>query len=89
MQFTLGFVELRCYKFERDSNWPLIVYPNLILKTNEVTRAVVKILYGQEKPEVDVYTPSVEDSEVKQWDQLSWYNELENEVLEFIQEEEN
>ncbi|MFQ5714964.1 MAG: hypothetical protein ACE5GU_13110 [Candidatus Scalinduaceae bacterium] len=53
LQFTLGFVELRCFRFG-DSSWPLIVIPNFIEKTKEVTRAVVKILYEEKKPEVQV-----------------------------------
>jgi hypothetical protein len=78
LQFTLGFVELNCFKLERDSDWPLIVYPNLVLKTKQVTRAIVKVLYEQDKPEVYVSTPlEDQDSEIKQWDPVSWYDELE------------
>jgi hypothetical protein len=78
LQFTLGFVELSCYKLDSDSEWPLIVYPNLVLKTKEVSRAIVKVLYEQDKPEVYVSTPSEDqDSEIKQWDRVSWYDELE------------
>jgi hypothetical protein len=77
LQFSLGFVELQCYKLNKDSNWPLIVYPNLILKTKEVTRAVVKVLYEKEKPEVAVFAPTEDkDKEIRQWDRISWYDEL-------------
>ena len=53
-QFSMGFVELRCYKLERDSDWPLIVIPNFIIKTKEITRAVVRVVYEQKKPDVQV-----------------------------------
>lgn len=54
LQFSLGFVELRCYRFEKDSNWPLIVVPNFLAKTREVTRAVVKVIYEEKIPDIQV-----------------------------------
>lgn len=57
LQFTLAFVELRCYRLNRDSSWPLIVVPQLTAKTKEIDRAVVKIVYEARKPEVHVETP--------------------------------
>lgn len=58
MQFRMGFVELQCHKLNSGSDWPIVVSPKLILKTKEVTRAVVKVVYEKEKPEVEVTTPS-------------------------------
>jgi hypothetical protein len=58
LQFTLGFVELHCYRLNRDSSWPLVVVPHLIVKTKEIDRAVVKIVYEGRKPEVQVETPA-------------------------------
>lgn len=57
MQYTMGFVELCCYKMEKGSDWPLIVIPNFVTKTNEITRAVVKVVYEEKKPDVEVVTP--------------------------------
>ncbi|MFC1939926.1 hypothetical protein ACFLXO_04495 [Chloroflexota bacterium] len=54
LQFSLGFVELRCYRLEKDSNWPLVVVPNFVSKTREVTRAVVKVVYEEKKPDIQV-----------------------------------
>ena len=54
LQFCLGFVELRCYRLKTDSPWPLVVVPRIVSRTNEVTRAVVKIIYEQKKPDVQV-----------------------------------
>jgi hypothetical protein len=54
MQFTLGFVELKCYQLDPKKEWPLVVVPHFIAKTKEVTRAVVKVVYEQAKPEVQI-----------------------------------
>lgn len=56
LQFSMGFVELRCYKLDKESNWPLVVIPNIVAKTKEVTRAVVKVVYEEKKPEIQVDT---------------------------------
>jgi hypothetical protein len=54
LQFSIGFVELRCYRLEKGSNWPLIVVPHFVAKTTEITRAVVRVIYEEKKPEVQV-----------------------------------
>ena len=60
LRFSMNFVELQCYTLKKDSSWPLIVFPSFVAKTKEVERAVVRITYKQEKPEVQVETPSAE-----------------------------
>jgi hypothetical protein len=60
MQYSLGFVELQCFKFNRDKDWPLIVVPHFIARTKEITRAVVKVVYEEKKPDVEVTTPEPE-----------------------------
>ncbi len=55
LDFTMQFVELRCYRVEED-DWPLIVIPNVVAKSNEVTRAVVKIVFEEKQPQVSVET---------------------------------
>jgi hypothetical protein len=52
LQFSMGFVELRCYRLDKNANWPLIVVPNFLSKTMEYTRAIVKIFYEEKKPDV-------------------------------------
>jgi hypothetical protein len=59
LQFSVNFVELQCYRLKRDSNWPLVVFPGFVAKTKEVERAVVRIAYKQEKPEVQIETPPI------------------------------
>lgn len=58
MQYSIGFVELQCYRIEKGSDWPLVVVPNFVAKTREITRAVVKVVYEEKKPDVEVTTPS-------------------------------
>jgi len=60
MQYSLGFVELNCYRLDKQSDWPLVVVPSLIQKTKEITRAVVKVVYEEKKPEINVVTPKEE-----------------------------
>lgn len=52
LQFSMGFVELRCYRLEKDVDWPLVVVPNFIAKTKEITRAVVRVIYEEKRPDV-------------------------------------
>jgi hypothetical protein len=54
LKYSMGFVELRCYRVEKDSNWPLIVIPHFVAKTKEYIRAVVTVVYEEKKPEVQV-----------------------------------
>jgi len=58
MQFSMNFVELQCHRLNSGSDWPLVVFPKLILKTKEVTRAVVNVVYEKKKPEVQITTLS-------------------------------
>lgn len=60
LQFSLGFVELHCYRLENDSNWPLVIVPNFVARTREFTRAVVKVIYEERKPEIQITGVEVE-----------------------------
>jgi len=54
LDFRLGLIEMKMYKTEKETIWPLLVIPKVVGKTKEVTRAVVKIVYEKKKPEIDV-----------------------------------
>ena len=58
--FTLGLVELHLYSTQPDADWPLVVVPDVVGRTVEHTRGIVKIAYTQEKPKVQVV---IEDEE--------------------------
>jgi hypothetical protein len=61
LQFTLGFVELRCFRLEKEKDWPLVVVPSIVARTKETTRAVVRVIYEEKKPEIKVDTIDVDN----------------------------
>lgn len=54
LQYSMGFVELRCYRLEKGTNWPLVVFPQFMARTKEFTRAVVRVVYEEKKPDVQI-----------------------------------
>lgn len=57
--FTLGLVEMQLYLTAPGKQWPIFVVPEVVGRTVEKTRGVVRVQYLQEKPEVSV---EVDDS---------------------------
>lgn len=82
LQFTMGFIELKCHKLNDDNDWPMVVVPRLVSKTNEVTRSVVKIYYEDTKPRVDVDTPSQEKETVGRASMEVYLEELPTELTD-------
>ncbi len=54
LNFRLGLVEMQIYLLESGREWPLLVVPDIIGRTVEKTRGVVKIRYEKERPCADV-----------------------------------
>jgi hypothetical protein len=54
LDFRLGLVELQLYPLEAGSDWPLLIIPDIVGRTVEKTRGIIKIQYKQEKPKVAV-----------------------------------
>lgn len=54
LDFRLGLVELQLYKTQPPDDWPLIVVPDIVGRTVETIRGVIKVQYEQKKPEVTV-----------------------------------
>ncbi len=54
LDFRLGLIELHLYPLDQESDWPLLVVPDIVGRTIEKTRGVIKVQYKQEKPEVAV-----------------------------------
>lgn len=52
LEFKIAFVELLCFHQDDDDDWPLLVIPQIVSQTNEVTRSVIKIIYEEKRPEV-------------------------------------
>lgn len=60
LQFTLGLVELQVFKNPTDEN-DLIVIPNLITRTREITRAIIKIENNSNNNVVSIETDFKEE----------------------------
>ncbi|NQT80767.1 MAG: hypothetical protein HQ555_10315 [Candidatus Aminicenantes bacterium] len=54
LEFKIGLIELQMFKTSKENPWPLLIIPAIVGKTYEVTRAVVKILYEEKRPETEV-----------------------------------
>lgn len=54
LDFRLGLVELQLYRLESSRDWPLLVVPEIVGRTVERIRGVIKVQYVQEKPELDI-----------------------------------
>ena len=54
LSFSIGLIELQLHKIKEEGEWPLLVIPDIVGKTIEKIRGVVKIQYEKKKPEVEV-----------------------------------
>ena len=54
LDFRLGLVELHLYPLIKEVNWPLLIVPDIVGRTVEETRGVIKIQYEKEKPKTTV-----------------------------------
>jgi hypothetical protein len=54
LDFRLGLIELQLYPLKSNDDWPVLVVPDIVGKTVETTRGVIKIQYIKEKPSVAV-----------------------------------
>jgi len=64
LNFRLGLVEMQLYPLEAGSEWPLLVVPDIVGRTVEKTRGVVKIQYKQEKPRAEVEYAEIDEPAV-------------------------
>lgn len=54
MLFSLGLVELRIYAIKENRDWPLVIVPDVVGRTIEETRAVIRIERNDAEPEIIV-----------------------------------
>jgi hypothetical protein len=54
MDFRMGLVELHLYPLQENCDWPLVIVPDIVRRTVEKIRSVIKIQYVKEKPDVSV-----------------------------------
>jgi hypothetical protein len=60
LDFRLGLIELQLYPLNENQDWPLFVIPDIVGRTVERTRGVIKVQYIHEKPKLDI---EVEESD--------------------------
>lgn len=66
--FTIGLVELQLYSTVEGAAWPLLVVPDVVGRTVEKTRGVVRVIYENAKPVVSVnFEESSSDSQPLDW----------------------
>jgi len=63
LDFRLGLVELQLYQLEEGEDWPLLVVPEIVGRTVERTRGVIKVQYVQEKPSLEIEIEDEDESE--------------------------
>jgi hypothetical protein len=54
LDFRLGLIELHLYPLKEGVDWPLLVVPDIVGRTVEETRGVIKIQFEKEKPKIAV-----------------------------------
>jgi hypothetical protein len=50
LQYTLSFVEIRCYRHDPGKDWPLVVVPTVVKTVRDEVRAVVRVIHVPKKP---------------------------------------
>jgi len=68
LEFQFGLVELQMHPIQIGQDWPLLIVPEIVGRTVEETRAVVRIQYQGARPTVDVVVSAegkAKDSEEK------------------------
>ena len=60
LDFRLGLIELQLYLMEESKEWPLLVIPEIVGRTVEITRGIIKVQYIQERPKLEI---EIEESE--------------------------
>ena len=56
----IALVELNCYHWRPDADWPLLVVPTLAARTEIVERSVIQVTVTQEGHQVEVHQEGVQ-----------------------------
>lgn len=62
LDFRMGLVELHLYSTQEGAKWPLLVVPDIVGRTVEVERGVVRVQYQKERPKIEVTISEEEKS---------------------------
>ncbi len=58
LEFQLGLIEIMMLPLQDDTDWPMVIIADVMGRTVEKTRAVVKVQFKQERPEIRVHVKS-------------------------------
>ena len=65
LDFRLGLIELHLYPLNNGADWPLLVIPDIVGRTVEETRGVIKIQYVKDEPKVEVEISKVGETKAR------------------------
>jgi len=63
LDFRLGLIELQLYPLGENREWPLLVVPDIVGRTVEKTRGVIRVQYVQERPKLEIEIEEIEKPE--------------------------
>ena len=50
LAMNVALIELACYRLQKNDNWPLVIVPNLLARTQIVERSVVQVTLTSQEP---------------------------------------
>lgn len=85
--FMLGLVEMQFYSLPGSKEWPVVVVPEVVGRTVEETRGIIRIIYQKEEPRVQVEVagadPEAPDSDDgPDLDETVFFTELRKDLAE-------
>ncbi len=81
MNFTLSLIEMKLFKY----NDEILLIPDIIGKTREVTRGVVKVKYEKEKPKVDIKYLEAEKKQKSKTDKTTFLSECPDDISPILE----
>lgn len=76
LNFSLSLIEMKLFKYNED----IILIPDIVGKTKEVVRGVVKVQYEQEKPKIDIKYLDSEKSKKSKTDKETFLSQCPEDV---------
>ena len=77
LEFKFGLVEIQFFKTSKENIWPLVAIPKVVGKTHEVIRSVVRIVYENKRPDINVDTVEVEEQTKGKTDEKTFKHSIE------------
>ncbi len=84
LEFKIGLIEIHMYKTDKDKIWPLIILPKVVGKTNEIMRSVVRIVYEEKKPKIEVESFEEESGQRLKTNEETFIHSMPKEFAEIL-----